>query len=211
MKHFAPLLFASLFAFAGCDQLLDNDMERLEEINDQYNRDESEAALKEAKKYVKDFPDSCEGWCLMGWIYLDFDKYDKAEECFDKCLEIDENWDNAYVGKGSMYRGMGENQKARSAYRKAIDILPDNAEAYASLLVIELMEGNDQKAVECGEKAWAISTDQPVVPANLSVAYHYLGDQQKRDYFYDQAARLGYHNLDRLQQIYSGELTIRDE
>jgi Flp pilus assembly protein TadD len=117
--------------------------------------------------------------------------------------------DNAYVGKGVINRKNRELSKARENYLKAVEISPENAEAYASLLVIELMEGHDEKAVEYGEKAWALRKDYALIPANLAVAYHYAGDVKKRDHFYEEAKRLGYPNLEGLREIFSGRRTLR--
>ena len=111
--------------------------------------------------------------------------------------------------KGATYRSLGDNENARKSYLEAIRILPENAEAYSSLLVIELLEGNDEKAVEYGEKAWGYRKDLAGIPANLSVAYHYLGEPDKRDYFYKEAEKLGYHRLETLVDIFEGRSGLR--
>ena len=77
------------------------------------------------------------------------------------------------------------------------------------MLVIEILEGNDRKAIEYGERAWRLSQDNPTIPANLAVAYHLLGDVNKRDEYYGHAKRLRYYNLTKLDQIFSGELQVR--
>jgi Flp pilus assembly protein TadD len=139
---------------------------------------------------------------------LKTDQVDKANECFDKSLSINPRWDNAHVGKGAAYRKSGDNDNARKSYLKAIDIVPNNAEAFSSLVVIELLEGNHKKAVEYGEKGWALRKDLPIIPANLAIAYHYLGDYSRRDQYYKQAKRLGYHNLQTLKDIMDGKASI---
>jgi hypothetical protein len=75
--------------------------------------------------------------------------------------------------------------------------------------VIELVEGNDAKAVEYGERAWALRKDLPSIPANLAIAYHYLGNPKKRKEFYGHAKRAGYPDLQALDDIISGKTSIR--
>jgi hypothetical protein len=90
----------------------------------------------------------------------------------------------------------------------ATRILPENAEAFSSLLVIEILEHNYEAAAEYGERAWALRKDLPSIPANLAVAYHYLKNEEKKMHYYEQAKKLGYHQLDRIDQIFNGSLSI---
>jgi tetratricopeptide (TPR) repeat protein len=179
------------------------------EIENSFNVGDLDYALRELKGYVAEHPDSYRGWSLLGWVYAKTDELEKAGECFDRSLGINPEWDNAHVGKGVIYRSMGDLNKARESYCAAIKIAPDNPEAFSSLLVIELMEGNDEKAVEYGEKAWALRKDYAAIPANLAVAYHYFGDYSKRDEFYKEAVRLGYPDPQRIKDIFSGKTSIR--
>jgi Tfp pilus assembly protein PilF len=212
MSRLAVVALVSLLVTAGCANLANRageDLGRLEEINSRFNTGDFEHALTETTKFVQQYPRSYKGWSLLGWIYLKMDAPDKARESFDKALSINPRWDNAHVGKGAVYRKLGDTINARKSYLEAISIAPDEAEAYASLLVIELMEGNNEKAVEYGEKAWALRKDYAVIPSNLAVAYHYLGDYSKRDRYYREAERLGYYNMQKLRDLFDGKVSIR--
>jgi tetratricopeptide (TPR) repeat protein len=201
-----------LLVASGCKNRSDadvDDMPRLTQIDRAFLNRDFDSALPQALNYVEDYPRSCQGWSLLGWIYLETDEHEKANDCFDKSLNINPKWDNAYVAKGVMYRKDGDNERARQSYLKAISIVPDNAEAYSSLLVIELINGNDQMAVEYGEKAWALRKDLPSIPANLAMAYHYLGNHAKRDRYYQDAERLGYARLQTLKDVFEGRSSIR--
>lgn len=185
------------------------DTTKLMEIDRLMNGGQYAPAVQKSEKYVQDYPESYKGWTILGWSYLKNNQTQKAEECFDKAISINDKWDNSYVGKGVLYRQQGKLDLARESYLKATTLLPDNAEAFSSLVVIELMEGNDQKAVEYGEKAWVLRKDLPSIPANLAIAYHYLGDTAKRDEFYQHASRLGYHNLQAVRDVFSGKASLR--
>jgi len=191
----------------GCSGSEDN--RKLMEIDRLMNSGQYAPAVQKSEKYVQDYPESYKGWTILGWAYLKNDQSEKAEECFDKAISINDKWDNSYVGKGVLYRQQGKLDQARESYLKATSLLPDNAEAFSSLVVIELMQGNDQKAVEYGEKAWALRKDYPSIPANLAIAYHYLGNTAKRDEFYQHANRLGYHDLQAIRDLFSGKTSLR--
>ena len=67
---------------------------------------------------------------------------------------------------------------------------------------------NDLQAMEYSEKAWGLDQTDAVIAANLSVAYHHMARHKDRDRMYEEARRLGYASLDRLDGMFSGELTM---
>lgn len=191
------------------EEQAEDDQARLNAIDNRFIAGDFEYAVTALTKYVEEYPESPQAWSLLGWAYGKTDQYEIAEECFQKAIQLNPNWDNAYVGIGALYRKTGKIDKAREAYLNAIKIYPENGEAYSSLLVLELIEGNDEKAVEYGELGWKLRQDLPSIAANLSVAYHYLGNEAKRDEFYEHAKRLQYHRLQQLDDIFIGKMSIR--
>ena len=211
MRFFQRMtLLAVCLSLAGCGQGLSNDdVDRLLELDQRYNAGDAEYVIEQATAYVQQYPKSHRGWSLIGWAHVDLEQLSEARDCFRKALQIEPSWDNGYVGLGVVCRREGKLAEARENYLQAIRLVPDNAEAFSSLLVIELMEGNDKLAVEYGERAWAIRDNYASIPANLSIAYHYLGDEQKRDEYFEHAKRLNYDRLDSLLDVFSGEASIR--
>ena len=185
-----------------------SDMSRLEEIDVRMNAGEFELAKQEVGQYTKEYPQCADGWCQLGWAHTKLDELDMAVKHFNHSIKLNPDTDNAYVGLGVVKRKKGDIEGAREAYAKAIEVFPENAEAYASMLVIELMEKNYDVAAEYGEKAWALRKDMGTIPANLAILYYYMEKEDKRQYFYDQAKRLGYHRMDTLDQIFDGTLSI---
>lgn len=200
-------IMALILLLTGCSKAAEQGELLL--LDQKYNKGQYQEVIEVGEKHVQKYPVSYKGWNILGWAYLKEDDLSKAETCFNQSIQVNSKSDNAYVGLGALHRKAGRLDVARQSYQKAIAIYPENPEAYASLLVIELMVGNDQKAVEYGEKAWSMSSRNPVIPANLSVAYHYLGDHENRDKYYKQAEKLGYLNLQALQEIFQGIRTIR--
>jgi Flp pilus assembly protein TadD len=213
MSRLLALLSPLVLLSGGCNKpasaaAATDDLPRLEAIDIRFQKGEVERALQELQKYTVEYPESGGAWSLLGWIHLKKEDLGNADRYFDKALEVDPNWDNAYVGKGAIYRRQGDNDRARKSYLQAIRLKPENAEAYSSMLVIEMVEGNYEKAVEYGERGWSLRKDLPSIPSNLSVAYHYTGDIGKRQYYYDQAKALGYPQLDVLVEIFRGERVV---
>ena len=214
MKHLLAITItiSALLALTGCDNIVQtasDDVPRLRKIEARLLQKDFDYALPESEKYVQEYPESALGWTQLGWVHVKNDKVEQAQECFEKALGFNPKLDNAHVGKGVTFRALGDNESARKCYLKAISIVPENAEAFSSLLVIEILEGNDEKAVEYGEKSWALRKDLSGIPANLSIAYHYIGDTAKRDEFYKHAERLKYPSLPALQEIFEGEISLR--
>ena len=209
MKKYITLILICLM-IAGCGELtqLIDDIPRLRKIDYQFNQGSLEAALKESIAYSMEYPKSYKSWCLLGWINLKIDNLEDAGMCFAKSIELNERWDNAYVGLGVIYRKQKDYQAARTAYLKAAQIVPRNAEAFSSLMVIEIIEKDYQKAVEYGERAWRFRKNLASIPANLAVAYHFLGNEEKKSFYYNQAKKLNYQGLDAVDKIFSGIVVI---
>lgn len=62
----------------------------------------------------------------LAQIYMDEEKYDDAEKEFEIILEKDENFADAYYGLGVIYEKQGDNAKARSEWRKCLNIQPQH-------------------------------------------------------------------------------------
>lgn len=167
------------------------------------NKGQFELVIQDCEQFLRQNEKSHRAWTLMGWAYLKSDSLKKAEECFLKSVSIEPKWENALVGMGTLRRKQGDLNGAREFYQKAISVLPENAEAFSSLLVIELLEGNYDKAVEYGEKSWSLRKNNSAIPANLSLAYHYVDSIEKRDAFFEEAKRLKYHRLSTLEKLFN--------
>lgn len=208
------IMFAVLIcAICGCNESgpKQSDPSRLEKIvAPKLKNGASESVVKEFNDYLASYPNDALAWTILGHTHSELDQDEEALKCYDRAIEIEPEQFQAITGKGILYRKLGEYDKAMSAYQRAIEIEPDYAEAYSSMAVIAVKQNQDQKAVEYGLKSYSLDKKNPVVAANLCLAYHYAGDIPNRDKFYEIARSLNYENLDSLEQIFSGELTVKD-
>ena len=63
---------------------------------------------------------------LLAQIYMDEEKFEEAEKEFEAILEKDENFADAHYGLGVIYEKQGNNAKARSEWRKCLNIQPQH-------------------------------------------------------------------------------------
>ena len=75
------------------------------------------------------------------------DNYKKAVEHFEKALQIDPTFSQAYLYLGRTYNSLFDEQKSEAAFRKAIEIDPDYLEARVSLAGMLLDTGAVDEAI----------------------------------------------------------------
>jgi Flp pilus assembly protein TadD len=186
------------------------DIKKLEVISKKMLADDYDGAKKDIEKYLGKNTKNITAWILAGHIYSELDEDSLAIVSYEKALDLDKNTEQAFTGLGIVYRKQNDNDKAAFYYYKALEVNPDYAQAYSSLVIIELKRKNFSKAIEVGQKAYDLEKTDPVIAANLAVAYHYSGDTTNRDKYFEKARALGYKSLEALKKVFSGELSIID-
>ena len=63
-------------------------------------------------------------------------KYQEAIEHFDKAIELDPNYVDAWYNKGVVLDNLGEHEEAIECYDKALELDPNNADAWKVLSFI---------------------------------------------------------------------------
>ena len=116
---------------------LQEDLERQSFIQDMLNHANMEFEINEKMAYVNQiiekYKDSADGYYYRGEFYIKFEKFYAAIKDFEKALEIDPNYKEAYRGKGVCYSRLGDNDLAIKNYKKALEIDPKYEVAYYNL------------------------------------------------------------------------------
>ena len=73
-------------------------------------------------KIIEKYEDEPIGYYFRGNLYVKFEKYEEAIKDFDKTIQIDNNYKEAYRGKGVCLSRQGYYYEAIQNYKKAIDI-----------------------------------------------------------------------------------------
>ena len=82
-----------------------------------------------------------------------------SEQAYDKAIELDSKYAEAYYGKGQLYTQEGENDKAIQSYDKAIQLKPNYAEAYFGKGHIFNYNGETDQAIQAYDKAIELKPD----------------------------------------------------
>lgn len=99
--------------------------------------------------------------------------YESAIEEFNRAIEINPNFVDAYYQRGLAQFDLGKRQNAIADYTKALSINPNKIEACLGRSIANFAEGNMQQTIEDAEGAIAIEI-------NCAAAYKLLGSAYSR-------------------------------
>ena len=93
---------------------------------------------------------------------FELDKFDDALNCSNEILKIKKSTYN-YVWEGWILENLDRHKDAKDSYEKAIEISPENDEAYSYMGEALMEEKNFEGAVVYFKKAWDISKDDEMI------------------------------------------------
>lgn len=217
-------LFSFLFAMAllaGCQRqsapeavqpsAATSDPARLEKISEFYLEGQTNRALQEFETYVKQYPRDGLAWTILGRIHSDLRVFEEASAAYEKALAINPRDPIALTGMGVLHRRFDHDELALEYYQKSLAVEDSYAETHTSIMLIYLKRRQDALALKHALRGYELDQTNPDIAANLAVAYHYNNDTLNRDKLTQIAIELGYQGRARLEQIYSGEFTLRDD
>ena len=204
------LLSFAMTVSLGCDQLTSKkNKAQLDAIAGELNETgPSPAIAAQLQTYLENYPKDDLAWVILGNCQTDLEDLPAAANAFESALKINPRCVQAITGQGILLRQQGRFDEAVAMYQKALEVDPNYAQSYASMVTLEIYRKNYAKAIQYGEQSYRLDDTDPVIAANLAVAYHYLDDVANRDKFRKIAAQLNYRNMDTLQQIFDGEIEI---
>ena len=139
MKKLLTTLMVLLLAGMGCqNQHRKNKLKALERWNSarsqislelaqgQFNNGELKKAVKTISDILESNPRYVPGHLLLGRIYLEQDRVDKARQCFQQCLQIEPENAAAYYNLGILYERQGHLAQAFEHYQKALNNRPQH-------------------------------------------------------------------------------------
>lgn len=197
----ATTLFSSFLPSSGRD---------LDAIATIYQQGDVQTAVDKLKQYLESNPRDPLAWTILGNAHLDLDAAEEAKTAYQKAIEINPRQFQALSGLGLVASRRGNYDQAVSYYQKAVQANPQYAPAYSNMAIAAIKQGQDARALEYAKQAYALDKNDPVIVANLAIMYHYNGAYEQRDKMTEEAKRLGYPNIEALQKIYKGLMTIRD-
>jgi len=112
------------------------------------------------KAQVVKTKDAVLGFFSLGKTYLGLGNYQQAIEDFDRAIELDPEFAEAYWGRGKTYHGLGNYQRAIEDFNRAIELDPEFAEVYWDRGKTYNELGSRQQALEDWKAAAKLGNEQ---------------------------------------------------
>ncbi len=147
----------------------------------------NEKNAKEAITYLKEAnnisPEAINFYRIATLEHLILNDFDKALLNFDKAIEIDNQFEEAYTGKGYLYNDLEEYENALLNFDKAIEIEP-SAKAYVGKTkpLINVTD-NLKTAIKTNLDALKIENDNPIALYNLVDIYTSLNEKETAQFY----------------------------
>jgi tetratricopeptide (TPR) repeat protein len=158
-------------------------------------------AIDIAVQLTKDFPGDVRAIFLLGDIYKSLGSSAKAAECWEKCLEINPNYADAYHNLGRIAFQKAKYEKAVELWRKAVGINPELPGIYNSLGSALMCLGKTREAVKAFQKDIEISGQSIHSQFMLGEQYQLLEEYENAKKCYETVIKIkpdytsAYHGL----------------
>jgi Flp pilus assembly protein TadD len=105
-------------------------------------------------------------------------EFTKAIQTYQKVIELDPTYVEAYNNLGITYQTMGDMDKAFKAYEKAIEIDPRYEKGYNNLGILLFLKDHYDEALEAFQKALVINSNNIESHINLGVLFKKRGQME---------------------------------
>jgi tetratricopeptide (TPR) repeat protein len=99
----------------------------------------------------------------------------------EKCIQLDPQYTNAFVGLGVAYTKLGRHEDAERVLRKAIALEPENAYAKRNLAGVLFYGGKAVEALPYFRQAVSLAPDQIETQMGLAQCLEQLGDEYRKE------------------------------
>lgn len=106
-----------------------------------------------------------------GVTFYNQKEYSKAIQAYQKVIELDPTYVEAYNNLGIIYQMMGDVERAFGTYQKATEINPRYEKGYNNLGTLLLLKGRYEEALEAFRKALAINPNNIESHINLGILF----------------------------------------
>uniref|UniRef100_T1PII1 Stress-induced-phosphoprotein 1 n=1 Tax=Musca domestica TaxID=7370 RepID=T1PII1_MUSDO len=103
--------------------------EEKEKGNELFKKGDYSTAIKHYSEAIRRNPDDPKLYSNRAACYTKLAAFDLGLKDCETCIKLDDKFIKAYIRKGKILQGMQKTSKASSAYQKALELDPNNAEA----------------------------------------------------------------------------------
>ena len=135
----------------------------------------------------------------INWLEKGNDSYllgnnQKALECYQNAVQLNPNYDAAWISLASVNIIIGNYHEAKECYQKAIQINPNSDVSWCILGTFQISLGDYQTAKESYQKAIKINPNFDTALAMLGFTYYNLGSKQKAQECYQRSLQINSNN-----------------
>jgi Tfp pilus assembly protein PilF len=122
-----------------------------------------------------------------GVTFYNQKEYSKAIQAYQKVIELDPTYVEAYNNLGIIYQMIGDVERAFGTYQKATEINPRYEKGYNNLGILLLLKGRYEEALEAFQKALAINPNNIESHINLGILFMKKGQSDEAIESYQKA------------------------
>ncbi|ESO11992.1 hypothetical protein HELRODRAFT_187774 [Helobdella robusta] len=127
----------------------------------QQDFDKAEKITLSFQDILNRFPSCADGYAFYGQALLDMKKFEEADDCFKKAIQLEPNNPNSYVHRGILRLSWKEDFEGGYKFiKKGIEIDGHSSFAYQALGTLEFQKGLIDSAIDLLEKAVDYSTSE---------------------------------------------------
>jgi Tfp pilus assembly protein PilF len=123
----------------------------------------------------------------LGVTFYNQKEFSKAIQAYQKVIELDPAYVEAYNNLGIIYQMSGEMERAFELYQKSIEINPRYQKGYNNLGILLFLKGRYEEAQEAFQKALAINSNNIESHINLGILFKKKGEEEKAIESYQKA------------------------
>lgn len=130
-------------------------------------------------KLVADYPEDERAQNLMGNYYFEQHEYNIAIGYYRRAIEINRKFSQSYNQLGYCHRYLGNYEEAKNAFKRYIDLIPDDPNPYDSYAELLMKMGQFEESIKIYQKA--LKFDPHFVPSHIGIAsnLNFLGKHQE--------------------------------
>jgi Tfp pilus assembly protein PilF len=122
-----------------------------------------------------------------GVTFYNQKEFSKAVQAYQKVIELDPTYVEAYNNLGIIYQMMGDVDRAFGVFQKSTEINPRYEKGYNNLGILLFLKGRYEEAVEVFQKALAINSNNIESHINLGILFKKKGEWEKAIESYQKA------------------------
>ncbi len=128
-------------------------------------------------------------------IHKQLKKYDSAISYFEKAIQLNPNFSEAYNNLGNTKKRIGKIDEAIFCFEKAIQLKENNIEAYLNLANIYKENKHFNKLIKVYEKILSFNQNDLKTLYNLGSAYLFLGNISKGKYYFEKIIKINSNHI----------------